>query len=265
MLKKILIIAGAFFVALSFAVQPTAEKKEEKYREIEVQADQTKYKYKDKIALLSGNIIITDPKEKATLYADKVEYDEEKETAKATGNLKFKDPEHTITGNLIFIEFKLKKATIEGKVIIVMEKKKEEKKETPVKAEGEAKEKPKEEKKLKQYLEEKTTITCQKIEYLYKDKKATVFGPLQIIQKDKKAYGEKATYSGKDEIVVITGNVSWEDEKGQKFSAPKITMCLKEDAEWIEAEGPAKGILKVKEEEEEKETAKTEKPEEEKK
>jgi lipopolysaccharide assembly outer membrane protein LptD (OstA) len=81
-----------------------------------------------------------------------------------------------------------------------------------------------------------------------------------MVQKTRTLTADSATYNGKDEIVQLVGNVKGSDEKERhSFSAPKVTISLKKDDEWIEAE-KATGAFYVKEEESTPAPKPTEKP-----
>ena len=87
-------------------------------------------------------------------------------------------------------------------------------------------------------VDRRDVVTCDKIDYFYKEKRAESAGNLKIVQKDRVDYpADAATYLGKDEIVKLTGNIQANDEKKKHtFSAPKVTISLKDDDEWMEAE-----------------------------
>ncbi len=73
---------------------------------------------------------------------------------------------------------------------------------------------------------------------------------MTVVQKTRTVTADSATYAGKEEIVQLVGNVKGRDEEEKHtFSSPKVTISLKEDDEWIEAE-KATGSFYVKEEEE---------------
>ena len=218
---------------------------EPKYTEIKYEADMSSYKWDgdDRILVLKGNVKFIHGD--TTLLADKVDYRESTRTANATGNLKISDDQSATTADACIMNFKEKKCSLTGGVNMVANPK--------PKAESAPKEdKPKS---LKSEWKDETTITCDKVDYFYKEKRAVISSPVKIVQKTRIVTADSATYLGKEEIVRLTGNVKGQDEKDRhSFSAPKVTISLKENDEWIEAE-KATGSFYVKDEEEESQPA----------
>lgn len=96
-----------------------------------------------------------------------------------------------------------------------------------------------------------TTITCDKIEYLYKKKVASGAGNVVFKQEKRTATAQKFTYDEKSEILTVMGDVKAVDEDGQAFYAPeKVVICLKKGNEYMEASN-AGATIKVDMSEEE--------------
>jgi len=96
-----------------------------------------------------------------------------------------------------------------------------------------------------------TTITCEKIEYLYRKKVASGTGNVIFKQDKRTATARKFTYDEKSEILTIMGDVKAVDEDGQTFYAPeKVVICLKKGNEYMEASN-AGATIKVDMSEEE--------------
>lgn len=240
----------AMFVTAVLSAQQAnnAKPAEPKYTEIKYSADASSYKWEgeDKILVLTGSVKFTQGD--TIILADKVEYHESTRTANITGNLKIYDDRNTITGETGIANFKEKKCSVTGNVKVV------------------SKPKPKTEP-GKTVIKDEVTITCAKIDYLYKEKKAFVPSPVTIVQKTRTITADSATYIGKDEIVHLVGNVKGQDDKEKhSFSAPKVTISLRDSDQWVEAE-KATGTFYIKDDDGEKpatEEKAAEKPAEEK-
>ncbi len=241
-------LAAALFVG-RLAAQQAADAKaaQPKYTEVKYEADMSSYKWsgENRVLLLKGNVKFIQGD--TTLAADEVDYVESTRTAIATGNLKIFDERNTITGETCTVNFKEKKGTLTGNVVMVAKPKPE------TKAPADTT-KPKT---LTAQWKDEATITCDKIDFYYKEKRAVVPGALKIVQKTRVVTADSATYTEKDDLVALTGNVKGSDEKEKHtFSAPKVTMSLNKDAEYIEAE-KATGSFFVKEEQPATETPAT--------
>lgn len=231
----IALAALAFVNSLPAQQAAPAKPAEPKYTEIKYSADASSYKWEgdNRILALSGNVKFQHGD--TVLLADKMDYQEKTKSATASGNLKIYDERDTITGDLCSIDFNAKKVSISGNVHMTVKPKPK----TPADKGS----------KLTSELKDEAVITCAQIDYLYKDKKALIPSAVTIVQKTRTVTADSATYDGKNEVVVLTGNVKGNDEKEKHtFSAPKVTMSIKENDEWIQAE-KATGSFYVKEEE----------------
>lgn len=232
------ILVALILATAVLAQQQPAKPSELKYTEIKYSADTSSYKWEgeDRILALVGNVKFAQGD--TVLLADKVDYRESTKTANASGNLKIYDDQSTITGDKCIISFKEKKVNLTGNVRMV--------------AKPKAKPKDAEESKSKKTeLKEETVITCSSIDYFYKEKRSIVPSAVTITQKNRTITADSALYTGKDEIVQLAGNVKARDEKGKhSFSAPKVTVSLDENNQWVEAE-KATGTFYVKDEDEE--------------
>lgn len=173
-----------------------------------------------KTLLLKGNVKFTH--EDTVLTSDQIDYDENMQTAVSPGKLSITNPECDITGDKGTAYFKKRLGVIEGSVVMQLKPKEEN---APNPDSQRAK------------FTRPTTVTCPKLEYLYKAKMATASGGLVFKQDRRTLKAETAVYDQKKELLVLTGNVSGVDENGQTFEAPgKVTVSLKKGDEWIEAE-----------------------------
>ncbi len=237
----VLLLAAVMVVAQQAAKAPA----EPKYTEIKYSADASSYRWEgdDRIIVLKGNVKFVQGDTVVT--ADRVDYRESTKTAQVSGNLKITDPQCDATGDACTVNFQEKKAVLTGHVRMTARPKQKPKQEQP------AADKPKT---LRSEWKDEVVITCDKIEYFYKEKRGESAGNLKIVQKDRVLTADSATYLGKEEILKLAGNIQAKDEKKKhSFSAPKVTVSLKENEEWIEAE-KASGTFYVKDEDEETET-----------
>ena len=239
-------IAAGALVLLSALLTAQQAPKEPKYTEVKYSADMSSYKWEgeDRILALKGNVKFVH--DDTVLAADKVDYRESTRTASASGNLTIRDDQNTITGNECTVNFKEKKGSILGSVKMIAKPKPK-----PAQAKtDDSKPKP-----LRNEWKDEAVITCDKIDYYYKEKRAVVSTPLTITQKTRVVTADSATYLGKEETIQLVGNVKGKDNKDKhSFEAPKVLMSLKTDNEWIEAE-KASGSFYVKEEAEEEQPA----------
>lgn len=235
-LPALALLLAAVAVVAQQAPKPAPEPK---YTEIKYSADTSSYRWdgEDRIIALKGNVKFVQGD--TTVTADKADYRESTKTAQVSGNLKITDPQTDATGDLCTVNFQDKKAVLSGKVQMTARPK-------PKPEKPAADNKPKS---LASEWKDEVVITCDKIEYFYKEKRAEATGSLKIVQKNRTITADAGTYLGKEEIVKLSGNIQAKDEKEKHtFSAPKVTVSLKQDDEWIEAE-KATGTFYIKDEE----------------
>ena len=234
MIKSVLaVVLLSLLCAVLYAAQATPPAP--KYTEINYSADTYSYRWQgeDRVLSLTGNVKFIHGD--TTVQADKVDYREITKTAVASGNLKITDLQNVIAGSKCTVNFKDRKATITGNVRIVS---------TPKRTAG----KPNESKAI-QDLRDEVVVTCDSVDYYYKEKKAVVSSPLKIVQKSRVVTADSAVYYSKDDILELVGNVKANDEKDKdSFSAPKAKISFKENDQWLQAE-KAGGTIYVKEDE----------------
>jgi len=202
------------------------------YKDVTLKADLVRRNWgAQKTVLLTGNVVISQGD--TVIKSDKIEYDEDTQIAKSPGPLSITDPDNDIKGDSGIAYLKQRRGSIDGNVKLLTK---------PNQKPG-ATEKSAE-------WRDPVTVTCDTLEYLYKQKQATAAGHLKMLQKDRTITADKAVYLVKDERMTLTGAVQGSDEKGQTMSAGgKVTISLKEGDEWMEME-QASGTFKVKSEEE---------------
>lgn len=230
-------IAVVLCTALAMAVALGAqEKKPAEKEEVTISGDHWKWRggENQSIYTITGSVVVKHLD--TTLTADRAEYDEKTRVVTAEGNLKMVDPETEISGAKATAYLNDRKSVIEGDVKLIAKPKPEENPKNP--------ESP------RSKFREPATVTCDRMEYLYRKKIATAEGNLKVTQKTRTLVGSKAVYDVNQELLTLTGGVRVTDEEGQTFTSPgTVKASLKEGAEWIEAENGS-ATLKVNVEEE---------------
>jgi len=178
--------------------------------------------------VLKGHVTFTH--KDTVLLSELVTYDRKAKTAISPGKISITDPECDITGDMGTADFNKKLGIIEGNVTMLIKPKPEPEKTPPDKDSIKAK------------LTKPTTVTCPKIEYLYKDKIATLKGPISFKQEKRSGSAKMAVWDGKKELLTLTGDVKGMDEDGQTFAAPVVRLSLKKGDEWMEAENGTASI-----------------------
>ncbi len=258
MVSRALVILAAV-VALLCGVSLLAQQKPDakpgavkKTETATIQADTMKSVWGDqKRVLATGNVVITQGD--TVFKSDQVEYLKTEGTATSPGKFTVTNPQCDLTAakGTAFLNKKL--ALAEGNVVMLLKPKEEEK---PAK--------PTEEEDARGKLTQETTITCDRMEYFYKDKIASAAGKVVFTQNvpidpesteensgKRVAHADKAVYDQNTEVVTLTGNVEATDEKGQTFSSPgKVVISIKKGNEWMEAES-ARATIKYEPDEEE--------------
>ena len=85
-------------------------------------------------------------------------------------------------------------------------------------------------------LKEPTTLTCNRLDYYYRVRRAVATGSPRVEQGKRWLTGDQAIYYGRFDTVVVNGAVHGEDEKGRTFNARSMKMVLGESGDTIEAE-----------------------------
>lgn len=227
-------IRGAFAVAIIAALgacmviaaqppkAPAAKAQSKEPETVMGRADVLKSTWGDKTeVLMKGNVKFTS--EDTVMTSDQVTYDKKTKTAVSPGKISISGPEADITGDKGTADFQKKLGVLVGNVTMLLKPK----------AIDQA---PEDKDSVRAKMTKPTTITCPKIEYLYKAKIATATGGVNFKQEKRSASAQKAVYDVKNEVLVLTGDVKGTDEDGQTFAAPTVKISLKKGDEWMEAE-----------------------------
>ncbi|MEN6401759.1 MAG: OstA-like protein [Armatimonadia bacterium] len=249
------------------AVKDASAKSKEDDRVIIEHVDNLNYDPKTKIYHMTGNVVFANKDMK--LYCDEADYNEEADTAKARGHLRAVDPRSVITGDLLDADFGKDLAIITGNVLIVTQKKGNKVEEkpkpglekppagsstlasnepgaAPEKAAADKSGKSNEPEHLEDYWKNKTTITCERLEYYYADdvKKMIATPRVKAIQEDKTVWADHAVYEDLTSLITLTGNVILTKTNGDVMRCNKAVVSTEED--WIQAEGMSGVTLRKK-------------------
>jgi hypothetical protein len=228
--------------------QKPKDAKEPKYADLEL----FNAKHDDKTGIATGTKFRY-VEEDLVMTGDNAQYNNKTEFLKADSNLIMENKRYRVTGGKADIDNSKKKlAIITENVIIVL--KPNEKKEPPPSTS-------KEETNKADINEERgrgVTITCDRVEALWKKKFIKMFGNLVFKQKVKKKDGlevertlfaEHAEYDDKKEVLHLFKPVRGEDTEGQKVEFEKdVFIGTKEGEETLQT--PGKMILRIKQTEE---------------
>jgi len=216
-------------------------------------ADRYRYDEKSATVELAGDVVLRH--EDGTLRCDKIVFNTKTKQGQASGNPTFADPRHTVSGEVLLIDFKARVAGFRGGVKVVRWPKGEqagaggpeaqagkgEEKQGKEEKQGEK------DKRLTEYEKEKTVITADEVQYYYREKRVLAKGKVKAEQEKRTAWADEATYTDADEILVVKGNVRIQTAQGETFQCSKATISLREN--WIEAEGSISSRFRVSEEE----------------
>lgn len=219
-LGTVALVAASTCVAILAQDQPKTTSASAKKDEVFYSAKVVKSTLGDKpLVLLRGAVTFTH--KDTVLTSDEVTYDKKTNVATSPAKVNISDPECDISGDKGTANFDKKLGVLEGNITMLAKPKPDA---TADKDSPRAK------------MTKPTTVTCPKVEYLYKTKIATLSGPVSFRQEKRSGSADKAVYDGKAEILTLTGNVNGLDEDGQTFKATRLRMSLKKGDEWMEAE-----------------------------
>lgn len=210
-------------------------------------ADTYRYDEKSTAVELAGDVVLRH--EDGTLRCAKIVFNTKTKQGQANGNPTFADPRHTVSGEVLFIDFKARVAGFRGGVKVVRWPKERQSSASGSAAsagQGDSKQGEKE-KRLAEYEKEKTVITAEEVQYYYREKRVVAKGKVKAEQEKRTTWADEATYTDADELLIVKGNVRLQTSEGESFQCSKATVSLREN--WIEAEGPITSRFRVSEEE----------------
>ena len=188
--------------------------KEKKSNVVRIEhADRARYDSKRGLVYLFGNVQFQDEKD-VKLFCDEATYNKNDDTAACAGHLKVVDPDNVITGELINADFGAEIVEIQGGVKIITTRGPKEKTEG-----GEEKKRT-------------TTITCDKVHYVYTEGKrhAIATGNLKAVQEDKTATADRAEYDIERDLITLTGPIRITWENGDWCECTKAVISVGDEA-----------------------------------
>ncbi len=78
-------------------------------------------------------------------------------------------------------------------------------------------------------------LTCNRMVMTLRERDITAEGQVTVTQKDRRATGDRGTYTESTRILVVTGNVRMQDSDGTRLKADRAVISLADDT--FEAEG----------------------------
>ncbi|MGQ9696829.1 MAG: LptA/OstA family protein [Armatimonadota bacterium] len=195
----------------------------------EVQAPKAWWKEPGRIGKLMGGVVIRQGD--TTIRVQEAEYNQEANTAAAAGGVVVADPEMEITAEHLNVDMGAKKAVLDGGVRAVIKPKKSSSEEGR--------------RGLRAKLKEDMVVTCGRLEYYYRQKRAVADGGIKFVQGERQFTAQRCLYFHKERTAVLIGGVQGVDEKGQAYKADVIKLVLKDGDESVEAEG-FHGTFRVK-------------------
>ncbi len=144
------------------------------------------------------------------------------------------DVETTVTGDKVMVDMNVKVAVIEGHVTVV--RMPQPKESAPAAgAPGAEPEQEKEREDAKAIKRKKATLTCDKLEYYYDEKRALGTGSVTVKQGERTAKADQVEFKEKEDLLTVTDNVVVTDEKGQRLECDKAVINTADDT--VEAWG----------------------------
>jgi lipopolysaccharide export system protein LptA len=145
------------------------------------------------VLTLNGSVKITS--EDTTLTTALATYNKTTSVANAPGRVRIEDAQNTVVGDRGMAFYKPRDARIAGNVTIT------------VKPKANSRNAP--EGSLRREFNAPATITCDNVDYNWRDRIAVATGRLTLRYKDRTVTADKAVYYGKEERVVLTGSVHY--------------------------------------------------------
>jgi len=242
---RIALYALLLLLGMCYAAEPLAKPASETGKppdEVTLeQADRLVFNNRTRQGEASGHVVMRH--EDGTLSADRVQFDLKRKTGTASGSPKFVDSENTITAEQVSADFGERRVVFRGKVELVnVRPQPKPAAELTVSAAPTAGESSKPSEPL---WSGHTVITCDELEYYYRQKKAVATGHLRIVQDERTIEGRVANWDGKAETIAISGEVKVTTTKGESMQFQQATINLRDDV--LEAHGPGKAHLIIEE------------------
>jgi lipopolysaccharide export system protein LptA len=149
-------------------------------------------------------------------------YDQKTNIAVSSSPIKITDTDATVNGDRGTIDFSAHTAALSGHVTMLVIPK--------------ATDKVKE-----QEAKKPTTISCDRINYNYRTKKAQTSGRVVIRQPNRTVTADDGLYDVTANIADLVGDVVGKSTDGKVIRAPHAKVSMDPDNEWIQLDGPISG------------------------
>ena len=171
---------------------------------------------------MTRNVRIWQVGEDFVLYAEDATHYEADNTAVAKGNLRVESSDSTIIGDLLRADFNNKVLTLTGNVVIKSHGKDDGLKTADGKktVRGEV-------------LHKQSSMTCDRLDYDYETKQATLSGSIRMRQGENFGTCERVIFDEERNIARLLGNVRFTNGDRQTFSTPALTIWI--DSNMIQA------------------------------
>ncbi|MBM3463930.1 MAG: hypothetical protein FJX76_17685 [Armatimonadetes bacterium] len=202
--------------------KPDAKSKAAKVQDYNVKmtADVLKYDDKKKILTLDGNVTFIH--EDTTLTSPHAVFETEKQVGHFTGGVKMTQPGTTVTGDVLDAYYAERRAELTGSVQMVTEKAAGKGPAPKPAARGPAKTSP-------------TIVMTDKIVYYWDRDEADAIGNVKVRQEDRRAFSDRAHYTGAIHQIRLFSNVRFERDPDDVMVAEEAIIDTQ--AETFTAQG----------------------------
>ncbi|MBC8137571.1 MAG: LPS export ABC transporter periplasmic protein LptC [Fibrella sp.] len=172
---------------------------------------------------LTGSVVIKS--EDSTLNTQKATYNGDTQIASAPTRLRLDDKQNTLTADEGVAYYSTRDADFSGNVVINARPKQNGTTNAPKGS-------------LRRNFKDPVTITCDKVRYNWRTKKAVLTGNLTIKQKNRTITGDRGLYDGVAETVTLVGNIKSRNPSGEKGDAPgknaRAVASFREGDEYVD-------------------------------
>ncbi|MBI2263675.1 MAG: LPS export ABC transporter periplasmic protein LptC [Armatimonadetes bacterium] len=224
-----------FFAALFLLLLFSAPIAAQEAKKMTIDADHLTYNEKTKLYRIWGKVRMT--QDEIVVTTKEASYDARKQVAFMTGGVTITQPGTVVTADKGTIYLNQKKTVLSGNVRAIYDRSNETGK-SPGRPSGRSG--------GARFREAgRTVLTANDLEYFWAKKDGTARGDVRVVQADKTATSDTASYFGKDDIIVLESNVQLTRAPKDVLNCDKVTMHIRTDL--VEAEGNVRGRFEVKE------------------
>lgn len=194
----------ALFFSLSFPLSA------EDY-DVKLSADSLVYDQGKKTIIMTGNVRFL--YQDTILSGARAIFNTTTQEGRISGNVRISQPGTTITGDEMLVFYKKKQAKLMRNVKIVTVK-------DLANSPG---------KKKDMLSSGVTTLTCKEMEYDWLLREGEARGDVTVEQKDRRAFADKAHYSGNAELITMEGRVKFEQGSNDWVTCQKAYLDMKKE------------------------------------